>query len=81
MAPVTCGVCDHVRGYSMAGLVVAVCSKRDGTPVVPSRSASREKTVTFWRVPLECPIYEGRSDRVPHAQQVTRSYESLEPAT
>jgi hypothetical protein len=75
----TCAGCRLVRGSEvLPGFTYAHCSARPGNPFVPQRTRSRERTITFWRVPLECPIHTGSAERVAPQNQTTISYDDLE---
>jgi len=56
----TCYECPNLKLNNTRSMVVAYCGARDKGPVIPHASdLSDDETkwdLTFWRVPMECPL-------------------------
>jgi hypothetical protein len=74
----TCATCEHMRGTTIiGGSMIAVCTLQAGTPYVPQHTRAKDRTIEFWRVPVECPIYLGSKNKVPVDQRTTLAYKEL----
>ena len=75
----TCFGCERLSIYSDSMIGAVGCCGKKGF-IVPQNMDARGETVTFWRVPIECPLDEGvckSEKKAPEKEWITKSFEEL----
>jgi len=72
----TCGTCDQME-MTLVHMGAGVGSCKMTGAVVPQSMDGAAETITFWRVPMECPLYTGSKKQAPKKDWVTKTFEEV----